>query len=90
MQAKGKTDIEEIELYYDVLNKSLVQQQASITALRQRGNSMGWFIAVLVLLVLYFFFGRPKPEKNYFQDLRVPTIKVAPKPKSSKKRSAAK
>lgn len=51
---------------------------------------MGWFIAVLVLLVLYFFFGRPKPEKNYFQDLRVPTIKVAPKPKSSKKRSAAK
>jgi hypothetical protein len=51
---------------------------------------MGWFIAGLVLLVVYVYLVRPKRKKHYFQDLSIPTIKVEPKPKASKKRKAAK
>jgi len=51
---------------------------------------MGWLIAGLVVLVLYFLLVRPKRKKHYFQDLSIPTIKVAPKPKPSKKRKASK
>lgn len=51
---------------------------------------MGWLIAGFILLVLYFYLVRPKPEKNYFLDLSVPTIKVAPKPRTSKKRRVPK